>query len=225
MKYVVQPPLPSSILAMYVGMILFAIFIYVTVEEERMREFLQPIRGLFLDEKKKTWQTLVLIGFPLAIGVYSFNAFSPKISPPAELRTVHPAPPDEYVGLVNPLRESGEGGAKPHEGDLEEHVQKGAEIYFKNCFFCHGDALDGKGHFAEGFTPLPANFRDQGTIAQLQESYVFWRIKTGGPGLPTESQPWNSAMPIWEDFLTDEEIWQVILYIYEGAGVEPRTWE
>ena len=27
---------------------------------------------------------------------------------------------------------------------------------------------------------------DSGTIAQLQESYLFWRIKKGGVGLPVE---------------------------------------
>ena len=32
-------------------------------------------------------------------------------------------------------------------------------------------------------------------------------------------------MPAWEDFLTEAEIWQVILYIYEASGSEPRTWE
>ncbi len=217
LKYAIRPPLPSSVLTMYIGMIIFAILIYITVEEERMRDFLKPVQNLFLDERKKIWQTIVMIAFPVSIGIYTFSAFSPKVSPPAELRTVHPAPPDEFVGFENPLREDKE--------YFDENVQEGAVIYFRNCFFCHGDALDGKGHFADGYTPPPVDFTDQGTIAQLQESYVYWRIKTGGPGLPSESQPWNSAMPIWEDFLTDDEIWKVVLYIYEGAGVEPRTWE
>jgi hypothetical protein len=32
-------------------------------------------------------------------------------------------------------------------------------------------------------------------------------------------------MPVWKDILTEKEIWQVILYIYEGSGSTPRTWE
>ena len=76
--------------------------------------------------------------------------------------------------------------------------------------YCHGDNLDGKGHFAHGFNPPPANFVDPGTIAMLQEAYLFWRIAKGGPGLPKESTPWNSVMPAWEDRLTEEQIWQVI---------------
>ena len=160
---------------------------------------------------------IVLSGLPLAIGLYSFDALTPKMSPPVELRTIHPAPPDEFVGLTNPYRGD--------EENFEKHVREGAEIYFKNCFFCHGDALNGEGHFAEGFNPRPANFTDQGTIAQMPESYIFWRVKTGGVGLPNESQPWNSAMPVWGKFLQDEEIWKAVLFIYEGAGVEPRTWD
>lgn len=85
--------------------------------------------------------------------------------------------------------------------------------------------MDGEGHYAHGFNPLPLSFTDPGTIAQLTESFVFWRIAKGGPGLPREGTPWNSAMPVWEDFLTEDEIWAVIIYLYEQTGWRPRTWE
>ena len=91
--------------------------------------------------------------------------------------------------------------------------------------YCHGDNLDGKGHFASGFNPPPANFQDPGTIAMLQEAYLFWRIAKGAPGLPKESTPWNSVMPAWEDRLTEEQIWQVIAYLYDATGQQPRRWE
>jgi len=90
---------------------------------------------------------------------------------------------------------------------------------------CHGDHLDGLGHFASGLNPLPANFQDNGTIAQLTESFVFWRVAKGGPGLPREGTPWNSAMPAWEEFLTEDEIWSVVLFLYDQTGWKPRTWE
>jgi mono/diheme cytochrome c family protein len=32
-------------------------------------------------------------------------------------------------------------------------------------------------------------------------------------------------MPAWEDYLTEEEIWAVILFLYEQTGRHPRTWE
>jgi mono/diheme cytochrome c family protein len=61
--------------------------------------------------------------------------------------------------------------------------------------------------------------------ASITESFVFWRIAKGGPGLPREGTPWNSAMPAWEDFLSEDEIWAVILYLYDHSGFQPRRWE
>ncbi len=120
------------------------------------------------------------------------------------------------AGLQNPLRSS---------GSLEEHYESGKRIYYQNCLPCHGDLIDGRGHFGAGYNPTPLAFHQAGTIDMLQESFLFWRVAKGGPGLPREGTPWNSAMPVWEDFLTADEIWEVILFLYEQAGLEPRTWE
>ena len=35
----------------------------------------------------------------------------------------------------------------------------------------------------------------------------------GGKGLPERFKPWNSAMPAWEEVLSEEEVWKTILYI------------
>ena len=125
--------------------------------------------------------------------------------------------PFNIAGGENPLRKDTAAHAR--------HVEAGGAIYVRNCMYCHGDHLDGQGHFAKGFNPPPANFLDPGTIAMLQEAYLFWRIAKGGPGLPRESTPWNSVMPAWEDRLTEEETWQVIMYLYEATGQQPRRWE
>jgi len=124
------------------------------------------------------------------------------MEPPSGIRVIHPAPPAQIdfkgrpvqiLGLENPLRKDKE--------KLPQYVPEGKQIYFQNCFVCHGDNLDGNGHFAPAFRPQPANFQDVGTIAMLQESFVFWRVAKGGPGLPPESAPWDSAMPAWETML------------------------
>jgi mono/diheme cytochrome c family protein len=119
-------------------------------------------------------------------------------------------------GLENPLHAA---------GNEEAAFEQGKAIYYQNCMPCHGDYLDGLGHFAYGFNPQPLPLRGGGTIAQLTESFVFWRIAKGGPGLPREGAPWNSAMPAWEEYLTADEIWAVTLFLYRQAGVSPRTWE
>ena len=50
-------------------------------------------------------------------------------------------------------------------------------------------------------------------------------IAKGGPGLPKESTPWYSVMPAWEDRLTEDQTWQVIMYLYAATGQQPRRWE
>jgi DMSO reductase family type II enzyme heme b subunit len=75
--------------------------------------------------------------------------------------------------------------------------------------------LNGKGLFGESFSPPPANFLGKNSIITKPPAYAFWRIMKGGPGLPQRFAPWNSAMPAWEDSLSEKEVWQVIAYIYQ----------
>ncbi len=91
--------------------------------------------------------------------------------------------------------------------------------------FCHGDTLAGNGMFVHALDPIPTNFQDQGAIAMLRDSFLFWRIAKGGPGLPEEGGPWDTAMPAWEKFLKEEEIWDVIAFLYDFTGQKPRAKE
>jgi hypothetical protein len=43
-------------------------------------------------------------------------------------------------------------------------------------------------------TASPLGVQPERHDPQLTESFVFWRIAKGGPGLPKEGAPWNSAM-------------------------------
>lgn len=113
----------------------------------------------------------------------------------------------------------------PNAKGYIKHVREGGEIFFQNCHFCHGDNLNGRGLWAFAFNPIPANFTDAGTIAQLQETFVFWRVAKGGIGLPGEGFPWASVMPPWEQHLTVDEIWKVIMFEYWHTGYYPRTWD
>ncbi|TAJ32203.1 MAG: cytochrome c [Nitrospirae bacterium] len=118
---------------------------------------------------------------------------------------------------ANPWDEKAEGYLK--------YVREGGEIFYQNCHFCHGDNLNGRGLHAFAFNPIPANFTDPGTIAQLQETFIFWRVSKGGIGLPNEGFPWASVMPPWEQHLTTDEIWKVVLFEYWHTGYYPRTWD
>ncbi len=217
---------PKSVVLQYMATVLVGVLIYVSDNEGRWHRFQEPIRAMLVERRLKLVRGGVLGAVTLLVGCLTLGQVRTTVSAPPNLRSIHPAPPADITfrgkamtltGLENPLR---------HEPDsLAAYVALGKRVYYQNCLPCHGDHLDGQGHYASGFNPLPANFQDNGTIAQLTESFVFWRIAKGGPGLPREGTPWNSAMPVWEDFLTEREIWSVILFLYDQTGWKPRTWE
>ena len=218
-------PVPKSLIFQYMGLATVGVLIYVSRDEENWARFKKPLHQTLIDPNRKTLRIAMLVFVPLLVGWLTYTQARPSIGAAAQLRSIHPAPPTritfqgrtiELAGLENPLR---------HRGTMEEHYLEGRRIYYQNCLPCHGDLIDGQGHFAHGFNPVPLAFDDPGTIAQLTESFVFWRVAKGGPGLPREGTPWNSAMPAWEDFLTEDEIWAVIIFLYEQSGWEPRRWE
>ncbi len=216
-------PVPSSVVWQYMLTVALAVALYVSADEERWRRFRAPVRTLLVDPDLGLLRAGVLVAAMAVVGWGAYNTVKPSYGAPAALRSVHPAPPDQIEfrdetmvlsEMENPLRE---------EGDLQEHVERGATVYVENCVPCHGDRLDGAGHFAAAFNPTPIDLTSGGNLPQLSESFVFWRIAKGGPGLPAEGTPWNSAMPAWEDVLTEREIWSVILYLYERTGFTPRA--
>ncbi len=226
LKYIVTPPLPTSLVYLYMGLILITILAQISVEDEKLKEFIRPVKDILVQDAKAKSRMVLFSTFPLVIAYIVFSGYTVSTDPPIELRTVHPAPPPEIefrgekinlVGLENPYRHDTK--------NYQKNVEEGGVVYYQNCHFCHGDNLDGNGMFAEGFNPRPADFRDPGTIVMLQESFVFWRISKGGPGLPKVSTPWDSAMPAWDTMLTKDEIWKVILFMYDATGQTPRTWD
>src|SRR5262245_27599811 len=225
-RFAIRPPAPFSVLSLYMGIVLLAVLVYVSSDTDSWRGFLRPMRATIVDSDKRVLRLVLMILIPVLLGYYAYTQAAAKPQAPPELRAVHPAPPDaiqfkgkdfKIAGADNPLRKG--------QAAFAKDAAAGGEIDIRNCMYCHGDNLDGKGHFAHGFNPPPANFQDPGTIAMLQEAYLFWRIAKGGPGLPKESTPWNSVMPAWEDRLTEEQIWQVIMYLYDATGQQPRRWE
>jgi mono/diheme cytochrome c family protein len=217
-------PVPGSVILQYMATVLVAVLLYVSSDENRWREFKEPVQVVLVSPEKRSVRRALLLVIPVLIGVFTFFQVRPTVAAPANLRSIHPAPPSQITfrgesmvlnGLENPLR---------HEGDLAEHLAVGRRVYYQNCVACHGDALDGNGHYADAFSPRPLEFGTS-TIAQLTESFVFWRIAKGGVGLPREGAPWNSAMPAWEEFLTADEIWSVSIFLYDQAGISPRSWE
>ena len=103
-------------------------------------------------------------------------------------------------------------------------VKKGSDVYNSHCVHCHGDLLDGDGMIAKGQNPPPTDFRNDTTFSEVRDSYLFWRIVTGGPGLPKEFEPWKSSMPVGERLLSEEEAWNVIVLLRDRVGQFSQGW-
>lgn len=221
-------PIPSSVIKIYMLITLGALAIYVSADAERFRDFRRPLLAFLTERRWRVPLALSVVAIPALAMLSIYRGMTQPPTAPNFGRTVHPAPPEEItaldreydlVRLDNPYRRLKT--ADPEA--FAAHVEAGRRVYYENCFYCHGDLMRGGGLFAHGLNPIPTNFQDAGTIAQLQESFLFWRIAKGGPGLPTEGGPWDSAMPAWEKFLTEEEIWDVVTFLYEFTGYQPRS--
>ncbi|RJQ43563.1 MAG: cytochrome c [Nitrospiraceae bacterium] len=218
------PPLPGQVILMYMAMSVFTFIIYFSIREEQFQAFLRPMRTVLADDSKRIPRILIMyILLPVLAGFITYGKVMPKLAPPATARIVHPEPPASItyrgksiniLGIENPLRKD--------EAAMAVHIEAGKKVYYQNCFYCHGDDLDGNGHFADAFNPRPLPFRGTDTIAQLPEGFVFYRIAKGWTTLPAGSTPWDSSMPSFEHLLTEEEAWQVTLFIYEATGNKPR---
>jgi mono/diheme cytochrome c family protein len=223
-------PVPQSVITLYLAITTGSILAYVSSSRDRLAAFFDPLVRLAVEpERRRTlWAVLVLLPALVAFGIW--RGMRVELEAPAFGRTIHPAPPDrisvhgkpfDLVTLDSPFRPLQTSDPEA----FRRHLENGRRVYFENCFYCHGDAMRGDGMYARGLNPIPTNFADAGAIALFQESFLFWRIAKGGPGLPEESGPWDTAMPVWEKFLTEEEMWDVVLFLYDFSNQRPRARE
>lgn len=77
------------------------------------------------------------------------------------------------------------------------------DISNPSCVVCHGEDGDGRGQLAGQFDPPPRNFACAATIDGVADGQLHWIIRNGSPG---------TAMPPF-DYLSDEEIWQLVIYL------------
>ena len=161
----ITAPLPMSLIWLYLFLTTVGVVVYGTLSGETTQELLGPIfrflGGDGLNGAAKFARLAVLVLVPLLVGWQTYSELVPSSQPPAENRTIHPAPPGEFVGLANPV------------GNTPENVMMGKGLFSAFCSPCHGAKFNGNGPASDGFNPPPANFVDPGTIAQLQESYLF----------------------------------------------------
>jgi mono/diheme cytochrome c family protein len=223
-------PIPASVVMLYMGIASLALVAYVTSSAERRAAVSGPITELIVNDKRRIALAGVALAIPALAAAGVYMRLSQPVEAPFFARTVHPASPAEIT--FNDVKIDLDNGHNPYRAlettnpdEFKKHVEAGRKVYYENCHFCHGDNMAGTGMFVHGLNPIPTNFTDQGTIPMLTETFLFWRIAKGGPGLPDEGGPWDSAMPAWEKFLTEEQVWDTILFVYDYTGRKPRAKE
>jgi mono/diheme cytochrome c family protein len=102
-------------------------------------------------------------------------------------------------------------------------LSNGQQLYAQNCAACHGESGDGNGVFADRLAQAgeasmqsmagagdmmvkrPSSFTDPSQMLGASPALLHGKILRGGMG---------SGMPMWGSILTDEQIWELVSYLY-----------
>lgn len=110
-----------------------------------------------------------------------------------------------------PVGEGNDGGRVALDS---ARIDAGRVLYSENCASCHGALLEGqenwKQHLPDGSLPAPPH-DETGHTWHHPDEYLFTVTKLGGAA--TAPPGFVSAMPGFEDSLSDREIWQVLDFI------------
>ena len=222
-------PIPASVVSLYMAIVSIAILAYMSSSQDRRNEVSRPLVRLMTEKQYTVALAATVLAIPALAAANVYVQMSVPLQPPLFSRTVHPASPSEITVHDKKIDLDGQNPFRQLETsnpeEFRKHVENGRQVYYRNCVFCHGDNLSGNGMFVHGLDPIPPNFNDAGSIAMLRETFLFWRISKGGPGLPEEGGPWDTAMPAWEKSLKEDEIWDAVLFLYDFTGRRPRAKE
>jgi mono/diheme cytochrome c family protein len=107
----------------------------------------------------------------------------------------------ETKGLTDPLQPT------------DENLSAGVKLYAANCAVCHGAADAKPSNLSQGFSvPAPQLAKDGVTDDPVAVSY--WKIKHGIR---------FTAMPAFTSTLTDEQIWQLAMFVAQMDKLPPAV--
>src|SRR5262249_32237113 len=81
---------------------------------------------------------------------------------------------------------------------------RGRGIYEVQCVVCHGPRGGGDGAAATSLALKPTSFRDAAMVAEMTDTYWFWRVSEGAV------EPYRrkgSVMPAYKDSLSADDRW------------------
>lgn len=93
----------------------------------------------------------------------------------------------------------------PQGQTISQAVAQGSEVYQTYCIGCHGPNQDGNGVNAGSLYPKPRNLRDAPFMQAMSYQRITTSLHKGVPG---------TAMPRWENTLTETQIGDVIAYVF-----------
>ena len=94
---------------------------------------------------------------------------------------------------------------RPAGQTLQQATDAGSQVYQTYCVGCHGPNQDGNGVGASALNPKPRNLRDAPFIQAMSYQRIWTSLHKGVYG---------TAMPRWENTLTDTEFKDVIVYVF-----------
>ena len=92
-------------------------------------------------------------------------------------------------------------------------AKAGLEVYKKVCLRCHGEQCKGDGPGAKLLKTKPADWTDKATMSKLTENDLVTAISKG-----TAAVGKSSAMPGFGDQLKQQDIRNLIAYLYQVEG-------
>jgi mono/diheme cytochrome c family protein len=112
--------------------------------------------------------------------------------------------PAPYNAMLDPLP------------DTRAKLQRGADVFARNCASCHGWSGQGTGSEGMFLVPAPADLEWLAhTPMNKSDPYIYWSIAEGG-------RSFSSEMPAYKRTLSKRDIWSVTAYIQAGMpGASP----
>src|SRR5215471_14429361 len=106
---------------------------------------------------------------------------------------LHPGPwivPEAAKRVPNPLKPS------------QTNPSEARRLYQDKCVECHGETGKGDGDQSKMYNTPPANFTDTAHMSSIGDGELFYKITEG-----------HRPMPGFKKRLTDEQRWQLVLFI------------
>jgi thiosulfate dehydrogenase len=155
----------------------------------------------------------VLIGvliIPAAIFLYVATGHAP-------VATADPSMPFEafFAKMGRKARIRAEAPKRDISTFNSADLEAGADIYQKDCAFCHGLPNQPKPHAAKGMFPrVPQLFDGDDMITKDPVGKVYWKVKNGIR---------LSGMPGFKDTLSETQIWQASALLVRADQLPPEV--